>query len=526
MTRKQVTTITTLSIVAIALGFLASGRIWLRLDLSKNRAYTISAVSRNLYKEIPDQVRVTYYVSEKLSAMHPMPAEITGLLREYAAYAHGKIRVAVKDPAKARLEDVIEQFGIVPQQIQTVERDQASIATVYTGITIEYLDEIEVLPFVFSLDTLEYDLTSRIRAMAQGTVREIGVIVGDGVRQWEQDFNHLNQFLQLAGFRVRQISAGDEIPDDLGGLFVFGGVEELDDWALYRIDRYIQVGGRVLFAVDGVFVNSQGGLEARPLTDKGLLSMLASYGATVKSELALDRSALTIQYQTTSRSGMRQAHLTRYPLWIGVLAENGNAQHPLTSRFGGIDLFWASPIELSSSGSVTAEALFTTTEEAWLETKDFYANPEIPYMLEAEASVTKGKKVMGAVLTGAFSSYFTGRAKPEREGATETLPDMPALAKDARVIVIGDGDVASAFVQRRENFDFMAQAALYLSNDDDIINIRNRQLQAGRLDKITNEMRRSAAMNTARVVNLGLVPLLVIAVGLFLRWRRSGRNRS
>ncbi|MDR1218912.1 MAG: GldG family protein [Treponema sp.] len=524
MTKKQVTTITALSIAAIALGFLASGRLWFRLDLSKNHAYTISAVSRNLYKEIPDQVRVTYYLSEKLSAMHPMPAEITGLLREYAAYAHGKIRVAVKDPVKAQMEDVVEQFGIVPQQIQTVEKDQASIATVYTGITIEYLDEIEVLPFVFSLDTLEYDLTSRIRAMARGTVREIGVIVGDGAKQWDQDFTNLNQFLQLAGFRVRQLVAGDEIPDDLGVLFVFGGVEELDEWALYRIDRYIQAGGRVLFAVDGVFVDSQGNLEARPLADNGLLAMLASYGATVKGELTLDRSALTIQYQTASRSGMRQVRLTRYPLWIGVLAENGNAKHPLTSRFDGIDLFWASPIELSPSGSVTAEALFTTTGEAWLETKDFYANPDIPYMLEAEASATKGKKVMGAALTGAFSSYFAGRAKPKREGATEVLPDMPASAKEARVIVIGDSDVASAFVQRRENFDFMAQTALYLSNDDDIINIRNRQPQAGRLDKITNEARRSAAMNTARIVNLGLVPLLVIAIGLFLRWRRSGRN--
>ncbi|MDR2792741.1 MAG: GldG family protein [Treponema sp.] len=521
MTKKQVTTITLLSIIAIVLGVLVSGRIWFRLDLSKNHAYTISDVSKNLYKEIPDQVRVTYYLSEKLSAIHPMPGEVTDLLREYAAYAHGKIRITVKDPVKAQLEDTVEQLGIVPQQIQTVEKDQASIATVYTGITIEYLDAVEVLPFVFSLDTLEYDLTSRIRDMVRGTVREIGIIAGDSAKQWEQDFGTLDQFLQLAGFRVRQISAGDEVPDDLGALFVFGGVEELNEWALYRIDRYIQTGGRVLFAFDGVFVNSQGNLDARSLVDQGLLSMVASYGAIVKSELVLDRSALTIQYQTASRSGMQQVHLARYPLWIGILTKNGNAKHPLTSQFSGIDLFWASPIELSPSGSVTAEPLFTTTDEAWLETKDFYASPEIPYMLEAELAGTKGKKTMAAVLTGTFNSYFAGRAKPEREGATETLPDMPAFAKEARIIVIGDGDVASAFVQRRENFDFMAQTALYLSNDDDIITIRNRQPQAGRLDRITDEAKRGMVMNTARIVNLGLIPLLVVAVGLFLRWRRT-----
>jgi ABC-type uncharacterized transport system involved in gliding motility auxiliary subunit len=524
MTKKQVTTITVLSIAAIVLGLLVSRRVWFRLDLSKNHTYTISRVSKNLYQEIPDQVRVTYYLSEKLSAIHPMPAEVEGLLREYAAYSHGRIRVTVKDPVKAKLEDIVEQLGIQPQQIQTVEKDQASIVTVYSGITIEYLDGIEVLPFVFALDTLEYDLTSRIRSMVRGTDREIGIIVGDSSKQWDQDFRNLDQFLQQASFNVRQINAGEEISSDLSTLFVFGGVEDLDEWALYRIDRYIQGGGHVFFALEGVFVDTQGSLEARPMTSKGLLAMVASYGATVTTALVLDRSALTIQYQTPSRSGARQIRLSRYPLWIGILGENGNKKHPLTSRFGGIDLFWASPIELSPSDSVSAEPLFTTTREAWLETKNFSANPEISYMLEAEAAETKGVKTVGAVLSGVFKSYFAGHPKPEREGAADVLPDMPASAKEARIIVIGDSDVASGFVQRRENLDFMVQTALYLGNDDDIINIRNRPAQAGRLDKIPDEVKRSTVMNTARIVNLGLIPVLVIAAGLFLRWRR-GKNR-
>jgi ABC-type uncharacterized transport system involved in gliding motility auxiliary subunit len=244
MTKRQVTTITILSLAAMILIALISQRLWFRLDLTATRAYTISPVSRNLHTEIPDQVRITYYISEKLSAIHPAPRELEDLLREYAAYSRGRIRLTVRDPVKAELNREVEALGIIPQQIEVVEKDQTNIATVYSGIVIEYLDETDVIPFAFNPETLEYDLTSRIRTLVRGTTREAAFLVGDPRKEWSRDYAILNQAFAQSGFRVRVIRPGDEIPDSLPSLFVLGGVEDLDDWALYRIDRYIQGGGR------------------------------------------------------------------------------------------------------------------------------------------------------------------------------------------------------------------------------------------------------------------------------------------
>ncbi|MDR3167481.1 MAG: GldG family protein, partial [Treponema sp.] len=371
MTQKQTRLITLLSLIILALGIGVSRRVWFRLDLTKDKANTISAVSRELYTEIDGEVRITYYLSDKLAQVHPLPGEIQDFLREYAAYSRGRIRFILRDPAKAGLVEAVEQLGIQAQQVQTVEQDQASFATVYTGIVIEYLDRAEVLPVVFSLDTLEYDITSRIRSLAREQEREVAVLVGDASRQWEGDYDFLNQAFIRSGFRVRNLNAGDEISDTLPVLFVLGGTEDLDDWALYRIDRYIQGGGRVLFALEGIFVDSQNGLEARVMTDKGLLSMVSFYGATVKPALVLDQSALTLQYQTTTPSGATQLRISRYPHWIGVLGENGNPQHPVSSGFGGVDLFWPSPIELNPPESVKGEPLFSSTPGAWLMTENF-----------------------------------------------------------------------------------------------------------------------------------------------------------
>jgi ABC-type uncharacterized transport system involved in gliding motility auxiliary subunit len=528
MTKRQASILTFLSVIVILLALLISGRLWARFDLTKNKAYTISDVSRNLHNEIPDQVRITYYISDKLKAIHPMPGEIEDLLREYAAYSRGKIRLAIRDPSRAKISEEVESLGIMPQQVETVEQDQSSIATVYTGIAIDYLDKTEVLPVVFALDTLEYDLTSRIHAMVRGTERQLGVIVGDISKQWNEDYALLDQAVRQAGYGVRVLQGGEEIPDTLSQLLVLGGAEELDPWALYRIDRYIQGGGKVFFALGGVYVDVQGGLAARKINDRGLLAMLASWGAEVKPALALDRSALRLQYETRMANGAVQVRIVPYPHWLAVLTENGNREHPVSARFEGVDLYWPSPVEIKTPPGIEGAALFTTTNEAWLMSDTFDTNPETNYFRPDSGGESTGTYIMAASLSGVFPSWFKDRPKPEREGAAETLPDLPKTAARSRIIVTGNADMFSGFMQltggTRRNLNFLLQALDWLGNDEDIIGIRSRQSQSGRLDKITSPAKRARLMRSAQVLNVGIMPLLVITAGLFLSWKRRKRN--
>jgi ABC-type uncharacterized transport system involved in gliding motility auxiliary subunit len=526
MTKKQTTIITALSITAFLLALLVSGRLWFRLDLTKNRAYTISKVSRNLYKEIPDPVNITYYVSNKLKSVTPITGEIEDTLREYTAYSRGKIRMAVRDPVKAEISAMVENLGIRSEQLPIMEQDQTSLVTVYSGIVIEYLDKIAVLPWVVSTATLEYDLTSRIRSMVTDSERWIAVIVGDSFRQWKESFGFLDMTLTNAGYRVRQIYPGDEIPDNTPALFVLGGVEELDEWALYRIDRYIQMGGKVLFAVKGVYIDINT-LGARHQQDQGLLEMIASYGVTVRPELALDLNALVLQYQTTSPTGGVQGRIVRYPLWIGVQGDSGNSDHPVSGAgFSGLDLYWASPLELHPTSYVEAVPLFKSSDKGWSMRENLNTSPDSSYMLTVEAAQTRGVKILGASLTGTFHSFFRDAPKPVRQGSDEELPDLPARPSPARIIVVGDTDFATNIIQNTNaahNLDFLLRVAGWLASDDDIIGIRNRQAQTGRFDKILDDSRRAAARKFSQIFNVVVIPLFVIAAGLFLAYRRRSR---
>jgi ABC-type uncharacterized transport system involved in gliding motility auxiliary subunit len=215
-----------------------------------------------------------------------------------------------------------------------------------------------------------------------------------------------------------------------------------------------------------------------------------------------------------------------------VLGENGNPAHPVSARFSGLDLYWANPIELNAPADVEADYLFVSTNQAWSLREAFSTSPEVPYLFERDAAETRRVKILGASLSGIFPSWFAGKEKPQREYdpeyGSEELPDMPPYAKAARILVVGNTEFATAFLgvsNGVHNLDFLVQAADWLCNDDDIIGIRSRESQSGRLDRIIDPEKRAAAMKFTRIVNVYLVPALVIIAGIFLALRRRQRAR-
>lgn len=525
MTKKQLTIITVLTVTAITLGLLISRQVWMRFDLTANRVYTISPVSRALHTEIEDTVHITYYLSDRLLSIHPMPGQVIDFLRVYASYSRGRIRVNIVDPARAGIANIVQQMGIQPHQLE----DQESVSLVYAGIVIEYLDGMEVLPVVFSLDTLEYDLTSRIRSLITGRGREVGIIVGDMDRQWATDYQALQHFFHNSGYTSRVIIPGMSIPDTLPALFILGGAEDLDDWTLYLIDRYIQNGGNVLFAVETIRVNVQSPAENRVITDQGLLSMISYYGATIQPSLVLDRASIPMSIPVPTTFGTTMRQRVTYPFWITILERNVNRNNMLTANFNGLDLFWASPIEMNPPENIEYEVLFSSTEEAWLMTRDFSTDPRASaFMFEREVPDTVGQRILGVTLSGVFPSYFEGVDKPVREWSDEVLPDMPTTPRPARIIVIGNTEFAVnswGITGNPRSLGFLRAVADWLGQDPDIVAISTRQGHQ-QLDRIADADVRRRAVLFSQGLNVVIIPLGVIVAGVIVSLKRKAKTKA
>jgi ABC-type uncharacterized transport system involved in gliding motility auxiliary subunit len=511
-----------LGLAVIVAAVLVTDRFSFRLDLSADGANTLSKASRNLYKEIPEQVRITYYISPTLSDRHPGPRSVEGLARSMAAASHGKIVFDSADPAAGKKESAVEALGVQAQRMQVVEKNEQRVALVYSGLVVQYLGRTQVLPFVLSTDTLEYDLVKAIKAAIADKKQVASVIIGDADKSLANDYQTLSAALQKSGWEAKEVRSGEAIPPETGVLLVIGN-NALDDYDAYRIDSYLASGGRALFAVKGVDVQVRQGLSAGPLKNDAVLRALEAYGVTVDRDLVLDASSLTAPFQTKSPFGGQSISYVRYPPWVMTRPENRDQKNPLTARSEGLDLFWPSPLELSPRPGVEELSLVKTTPKAWLQKGHFAIAPEDQGRYAAEAGSTTGQYLLVASLSGNLPPAYAGKPVPVRAGAAP-LGALPQGSRASRIIVVGSSDFANdlmTITQSTFNASFIVSAADYLSSGDDLVAIKTRGTRDTRLGKVQDPEARSTLISLAYIINLVLVPLLVLGFG----FARSYRHR-
>lgn len=525
--KRRALTLLVLSMAVAAAAVLVVERFHLRIDLSADRANTLSKASRNLYEEIPERVRITYYITPALSNRHPGPRAVEDFLRELEAASRGKISVTVADPAVGNQSQAVESLGVAPQRMQIVEKNEQRVALVYSGIVVQYLERTQVLPFVLTTDSLEYDIVKAVRAAIADRRSVAALLIGDADKSLANDYRSLSDAFKAAGWETRELQRGEAVPPDASVLVVIGNTD-LDDYDAYRIDSFVASGGKTLFAVKGVDVQARYGLTASPLKQWAVLDLLEAYGLRVKRELVLDPSSPTLPFQTMSPTGGLALRYMRYPHWIVTRPENREPKNPLTARLAGLDLFWTSPLEILSRQGVEASALVKSTPKAWLQTKDFAVGPDDESRFDAEAGATTGQYILAATLAGAFPPYFAGKATPKREGA-EALPPLPDKPRGSRILVVGSSDFANDLMGMTDsgfNASFVADAAEWLASGDELVAIKSRGGRDSRLGKIQEPSKRQAVVTLAYALNLVLVPGAVAVFGLVRARKRKLAARA
>jgi len=524
--QKQERLLAVLFTLGIVFAAIASSLYYVRLDLTSSRAFTLSSAARGLHAEIPESVRISYFVSKSLADRHPGPGAIEDLLRELEAASKGKIRVRIVDPTKDPAE--AEQFGVAAQQMQVVERSEQRVAMVYTGIVMEYLDRHETIPAVLTTETLEYELVKSIRAVVGDIHLVAGLLAGDEDKSVANDYKTLSGSLARAGYEPREVLRGTVIEDDVDLLFVLGNAS-IDRYDSAFIDSFLMRGGKAFFAVKGVSINPEYGLTAAAVPEGGLLQVLSAYGFDVQRRLVLDQSNLTVPFQTQRQGGGYQIQYVRYPHWVAIDARFVDPGSPMTARFAGLDLYWPSPMTLRPVAGVTYGELAKTTPKAWLQTRDFAAAPEDQSRYALELAETSGQYLVAVSAAGSFPSAFAAGDAPFRDGAPPPPEPVAAASSPTRIVVVSSADFLTDLMKMSDsgfNASFAISAADWLSSRDDLIAIRARAVTDTRLNRIQDQGQREFLIALTYIVTLGLVPFGVVVWGLARFARRNRAERD
>lgn len=162
-------------LIAIILINVAGLTLFFRVDLTANKVYSISEVSRKVVSTLKEPLTIEVFFTKNLpSPYNNTKRYLNDLLEEYGVYANRYFNYRFYDVSpqegdinrKAKENrELAENYGIQPVQIQVVDKDEVKFQNAYMGLVLIHGNTIERIPTITSTDHLEYQLTTAIQKL-------------------------------------------------------------------------------------------------------------------------------------------------------------------------------------------------------------------------------------------------------------------------------------------------------------------------------------------------------------------------
>jgi len=502
--------LSTVLLVVIILAIVAvvnvlANRFFRRADLTENKLYTVSSVTRQMLSELDDVVSIRAYFSKKLPVqLSKLPSEVDDMLSEYRIHAHGNIKYERLDPMENEDQEQLQMLagqGVMPVQMTVVEKDERQQINGYLAMTVSHGETTEVIPVVQNTNDLEYELTSRIYRVTHDP-RRVGFVTTGSRHDLMQDYGQFaGEVRKLHEIEPLDLAAdGQPIPEDIETLILAGPGDSVSLEVQYALDQFIMRGGRAAFLVDNILLDPRG---MPTMINHGLEAMLSSYGFRLNRNLIADKKSHSPR--TVQRGFFIQQQ--PFPLFPRI-GKQQLGEHPVVERLSGFTLPYAGSLEFETpddSMIVYKTLAFSTDNTDSHAPPDFRPNPN------------QNPVSLVGLGTGKFESFFKDRPGPPSAGGGQHLEQCQ---KETSILVIPCSNFLVNELLYPGNLEFILNVIDFMTIGEDLISIRTRPTTDRPLKEISGEMKKFL-----RFLNILGVPVLVILVGM-MRFYLKQRDKT
>lgn len=549
-----------LSLIAsiILIGYISSF-VFFRFDLTQEKRYTISPVTKDILRNLQSEVFVKVYLEGDIpSGFNKLRSSTIEMLDELRVYAGDNLQYQFIDPYESKdkkaIQGLIEELynkGLQPTVAKIKDANGGYAERSIIPGALVSCDGVEVPVNLLSNNpglsaqenlnrseqTLEYNFVSSIKSLTDTVLRKVAFLQGHG---------ELNQY--EFGDIMRELSNFYQV--DTGSLT--GNVNTLNAYQCvivakpqkpfseedkFILDQYIMNGGRVLWLIDEVNVNADSlsaGKTFAFIQPLNLDDQLFKYGVRVNPVLAQDVQCSLIPVNVAVNAS--QPKFAPAP-WLYYPLLSGSQLHPVSRNINMVRAQFANYIDtLGNSNDVKKQVLLATSRYSRVKNA-----PSIISLSEIREQHSRddfklSHLPVAVVLEGNFTSVFKNRM-------TDNLKvkgnfKYREQSENTRMIVIADGDIIRNDVrstpqgimisalgydkytsQTFGNKEFILNAVNYLTDDKGLMNLRTREITLRLLDK-----EKIMDSKTFWIVLNTLIPLLMIvvfAVGFELMRKRK-----
>ena len=468
-----------------------------RVDLTEDKVYSLAPSTKNIFDNLDDYVTITLFESKD----HPINTALTARdVNDFLSDLNARskfVRVKHRYPdTNEKDAEESEIVGIPPVQFNIQRQGEFQVKTGYLGMTIAYANNKEVIPFIESLDGLEYKIASLTFKMLNDTKKTISFI---NLPLSKNNQTGMGSFISLLSqqYNVNVVST-DELQSiqKLPDVFIMAGgsYENIGIESIQAIQNYINQGVSFLILIDTVNIDTN-----RMIAYQNEFSgskYWENYGIIVKNNILFDLNS----YETLPFSTQSGEVLLPYPYWLRTPPLDSKS----TGKVNSILFPWTSSIELIKPliNNIIVEPLITTSQTASIQYDYQDLSPGANF--EANRGNT-GVQVIGV--------------KIQNQDTTNKIPTRAILIADSDWLLDG---IAST---NQSNYALGMNMVDWLAQEDKLADIRSKVIRERNLDW-SSKGDFFSHQTLTKNLNYILTPIIFIMIGFFRYLKRKSIQKK
>jgi len=554
--RSAIITLISSLLILIALNIIFSF-FYMRIDLTADKRNSLSKSTIKLLKELPDKIFIKVFLEGKNNpADYQIFAQKTKeILEEFTRYSPN-IEFEIIDPVAGKNQEEINSIygefykkGLYPIPIS---REDYSTTWVVPGAFFTYRSKEYPVTLVvsdpngkdwldFSIQELEYNLVSAIRNITTLFAKKVAFLEGHGEldrmatswMEWQlkRYYNVERVSINNKINSLRHIYLKDSAEATIGTygnkydvLIVAQPTHPFSDMDKYVIDQFIMNGGKVLWLIDATNVS----IDSLQKSDEffatenylRLNSLFFKYGVRLNSNLIQDLNCQAIPIFSGMVGNQPQFKFWAFPYMPVVV---NFTSHPIVRKIKSLKVDFAGTIDfVGTDTEITKTVLATTSEKTKV-----VPTPSIVTLnvVKTQPNIEEFYRMyepIAVLVEGKFTSAFKGILPVGFDTIKEF--DFKSESFETRQIFISDGDMIRNYFDFKgkqpyptgydhyakknyDNADFLLNCVNYLSEDDNLLQIRSKSFKIGTLNPIAVKEKR----NFYILLNM-IGPLLIISI--------------
>lgn len=553
-----------LLLVLVAINFLAS-IAHSRIDLTKEKRYTLSKATRNLLLTVDDDVQIDVFLKGEFPSGFRKLANSTDEFLQLLKDRNGSkihyrfISPQEKIPGTERTyEDSLVNLGasainltvqvkageenkrVYPVALMTYKGKQ-SLVNLYGGgkrmITAVEMNSAEAL--------MEYQFAKALNGLTSPDKPFVAYSFGNGEPMDARTYG-IQQALQT-DYRLGLLNINEQPlnPDTFKVLIVVKPTLQFSENEKLKIDQYVMGGGKLLLFIDDL-IAEQDSLRYKPEIiaydrNLNLTDLLFRYGVRINPSLVMDLQCDFLPFAVGGSGENPQfefLHWNYYPLF------EGKGNHTINKNLGLVAGRFVNSIDtIKTQGIEKTVLLSSSTNSRVISTPALISLNENRNVAEDE-KFKQADIPVAVLLEGKFSSLYRNRISQAQK---DTLSANGISFKDFsdanKIIVVGDGDIALNDVSTKEgplpmginlftagsqyeyqfaNREFLLNCVEYLVSNPAISETRNKDIVLRLLDGQKVQEKKTLW----QFINIGLPVLLIILAGFIYQQIRKRKYAS